>query len=310
MVLSCSAYGCKNRYDKDRGVSFHRFPLKRPELCKKWLAAVRRRNFTPTKNSNLCSEHFTLDCFRKNCNNKILEENAVPSIFCFTRPNQQSKVEDSCWRVETRLKTLTPTDLHKQNQHLVLPATPCSAHASTSIYHGNLHLTQTKGDVPVYTNLSNYNPSLTNTSSENYSTGHVPYVGTAPAQHHFSTLAQLVCPKYQEEPQTVPEVGPLSESPPLSPIGQGGPLIKAERKRLRNRIAASNCRRRKLERIARLEDKVKTLKSENFELTSTASVLREQVVHLKHKVMNHVNNGCQVVIGSSSLLKPEENGSF
>ncbi|XP_038648534.1 transcription factor AP-1-like isoform X1 [Scyliorhinus canicula] len=201
-------------------------------------------------------------------------------------------------------------DLHKQNQHLVLPATPCSAHASTSIYHGNLHLTQTKGDVPVYTNLSNYNPSLTNTSSENYSTGHVPYVGTAPAQHHFSTLAQLVCPKYQEEPQTVPEVGPLSESPPLSPIGQGGPLIKAERKRLRNRIAASNCRRRKLERIARLEDKVKTLKSENFELTSTASVLREQVVHLKHKVMNHVNNGCQVVIGSSSLLKPEENGSF
>ncbi|XP_072440101.1 THAP domain-containing protein 1-like isoform X2 [Chiloscyllium punctatum] len=80
MVLSCSAYGCKNR-----------FPLKRPELCKKWLAAVRRRNFTPTKNSNLCSEHFTLDCFRKNCNNKILEENAVPSIFCFTRPNQQSK---------------------------------------------------------------------------------------------------------------------------------------------------------------------------------------------------------------------------
>uniref|UniRef100_UPI00398E7510 THAP domain-containing protein 1 isoform X3 n=1 Tax=Pristiophorus japonicus TaxID=55135 RepID=UPI00398E7510 len=83
MVLSCSAYGCKNR-----------FPLKRPELCKKWLAAVRRRNFTPTKNSNLCSEHFTMDCFRKNCNNKILEENAVPSIFCFTRPNQQSKLKE------------------------------------------------------------------------------------------------------------------------------------------------------------------------------------------------------------------------
>ncbi|XP_041045440.1 transcription factor AP-1-like [Carcharodon carcharias] len=200
-------------------------------------------------------------------------------------------------------------DLHKQSQHLILPATPCSAHASTSIYHGNMHLTQTK-DVPVYTNLSNYNPSLSNTGSENYSTGHVPYAGPAPAQHHFSTLAQLVCPKYQEEPQTVPELGPLSESPPLSPVDQGVQQIKAEKKRLRNRIAASNCRRRKLERIARLEDKVKTLKSENFELTSTASVLREQVVHLKHKVMNHVNNGCQVVLASSSLLKPEENGSF
>ncbi|XP_067850460.1 transcription factor Jun-like [Heptranchias perlo] len=202
-------------------------------------------------------------------------------------------------------------DLHKQSQHLVLPGTQCSAHTSTSIYHGNLHLAQAKGDVPVYTNLSNYNPSLSNTGSENYPTGHVPYAGPVPAQHHFSALAQLICPKFQEEPQTVPEVGPLSESPPLSPIDQGGQQqVKAEKKRQRNRIAASNCRRRKLERIARLEDKVKTLKSENFELTSTASVLREQVVHLKHKVMNHVNNGCQVVLASSSLLKPEENGSF
>lgn len=201
-------------------------------------------------------------------------------------------------------------DLTKQNQHVVLAGAPCSAHTSTAIYHGSLHLAQSKADVPVYTNLGNYNPSLPNTGSESYPTGHVPYASPASLQHHLSALAQLMCPKYQEEPQTVPEVGPLSESPPLSPLEDGGQHIKAEKKRQRNRIAASNCRRRKLERIARLEDKVKTLKSENFELTSTASVLREQVVHLKHKVMNHVNNGCQVVLASSSLLKPEENGSI
>ncbi|XP_051894268.1 transcription factor Jun-like [Pristis pectinata] len=201
-------------------------------------------------------------------------------------------------------------DLTKQNQHLVLAGAPCTAHTSTSIYHGSLHLTQSKADVPVYTNLGNYNPGLPNAGSESYPTGHVPYAGTASAQHQFSTLAQFMCSKYQEELQTVPEVGPLSESPPLSPLEDGGQHIKAEKKRQRNRIAASNCRRRKLERIARLEDKVKTLKSENFELTSTASVLREQVVHLKHKVMNHVNNGCQVVLASSGLLKPEENGSI
>uniref|UniRef100_A0A4W3J6P8 THAP domain containing 1 n=1 Tax=Callorhinchus milii TaxID=7868 RepID=A0A4W3J6P8_CALMI len=91
-------------YSRREGVVVHSgewgFPLKRPELCKKWVAAVRRRNFTPTKNSNLCSEHFTVDCFRKNCNNKILEENAVPSIFCFTRPKQQTK----------KLETLTPRE--------------------------------------------------------------------------------------------------------------------------------------------------------------------------------------------------------
>ncbi|XP_069781995.1 transcription factor Jun-like [Narcine bancroftii] len=201
-------------------------------------------------------------------------------------------------------------DLPKQNQHLVLAGAACSAHTSTSFYHGSLHLAQSKTDVPVYTNLSNYNPGLSNSGSENYLTGHVPYAGPPSAQHHFSALAQFMCPKYQEEPQTVPEVDPRSESPPLSPLEDGGQHIKAEKKRQRNRIAASNCRRRKLERIARLEDKVKTLKSENFELTSTASVLREQVVHLKHKVMNHVNNGCQVVLASSCLLKPEENGTI
>ncbi|CDQ75640.1 unnamed protein product [Oncorhynchus mykiss] len=68
-----------------------------------------------------------------------------------------------------------------------------------------------------------------------------------------------------------------------------------ERKKLRNRIAASKCRKRKLERISRLEDKVKNLKTQNTELASTASVLREQVAQLKQKVMNHVSNGCQLL---------------
>nr|2JTG_A Chain A, THAP domain-containing protein 1 [Homo sapiens] len=81
MVQSCSAYGCKNRYDKDKPVSFHKFPLTRPSLCKEWEAAVRRKNFKPTKYSSICSEHFTPDCFKRECNNKLLKENAVPTIF-------------------------------------------------------------------------------------------------------------------------------------------------------------------------------------------------------------------------------------
>ncbi|EHB04143.1 hypothetical protein GW7_16472 [Heterocephalus glaber] len=67
--------------------------------------------------------------------------------------------------------------------------------------------------------------------------------------------------------------------------------IKAER----IRIAASKCRKRKLERISRLEEKVKTLKSQNTELASTASLLREQVAQLKQKVLSHVNSGCQLL---------------
>ncbi|KPP63869.1 Transcription factor jun-B-like [Scleropages formosus] len=61
---------------------------------------------------------------------------------------------------------------------------------------------------------------------------------------------------------------------------------------------SNGCRRRKLERIARLEDKVKVLKSDNAGLSSTASVLREQVAQLKQKVMTHVSSGCQLMLTS------------
>ncbi|XP_053558718.1 THAP domain-containing protein 1 [Bombina bombina] len=91
MVQSCSAYGCKNRYDKDRPISFHKFPLTRPLLCKKWEAAVRRVDFKPTKYSSICSEHFTSDCFKRECNNKLLKDNAVPTMFSYTDGNAQNR---------------------------------------------------------------------------------------------------------------------------------------------------------------------------------------------------------------------------
>ncbi|MEQ2273369.1 hypothetical protein XENORESO_003207 [Xenotaenia resolanae] len=102
----------------------------------------------------------------------------------------------------------------------------------------------------------------------------------------------------KEEPQTVPDMQSSdTSSPPMSPIDmENQERIKAERKRLRNRLAASKCRRRKLERIARLEDKVKVLKTDNAGLSNTASLLREQVAQLKQKVMTHVSSGCQLML--------------
>jgi len=102
-------------------------------------------------------------------------------------------------------------------------------------------------------------------------------------------------PVLKEEPQTVPEMP--GETPPLSPIDmERQERIKAERKKMRNRIAASKCRKRKLERISRLEDKVKNLKGQNSELSSTANLLRDQVARLKQKVMDHVTSGCQLML--------------
>uniref|UniRef100_A0A1A7WIX9 THAP domain-containing protein 1 n=2 Tax=Iconisemion striatum TaxID=60296 RepID=A0A1A7WIX9_9TELE len=94
MVQTCSAYGCKNRYHKDKDVSFHKFPLARPDVCGKWVAAMRRNNFKPTKYSNICSQHFTQDCFKRECNNRVLKENAVPSLFTFNLSMKSESLED------------------------------------------------------------------------------------------------------------------------------------------------------------------------------------------------------------------------
>ncbi|XP_047361266.1 transcription factor Jun-like isoform X1 [Vespa velutina] len=99
----------------------------------------------------------------------------------------------------------------------------------------------------------------------------------------------------KDEPQTVPSV---SSSPPMSPIDmENQERIKLERKRQRNRVAASKCRRRKLERISRLEDKVKVLKGENSELSAVVHKLREHVCRLKEQKLqegsssSYVRNG-------------------
>uniref|UniRef100_A0A8C1VGB6 THAP domain-containing protein 1 n=1 Tax=Cyprinus carpio TaxID=7962 RepID=A0A8C1VGB6_CYPCA len=90
MVQSCSAYGCKNRYHKDKNISFHKFPLARPDVCGRWVAAMKRRNFKPTKYSNICSQHFTRDCFKRECNNRVLKDNAVPSLFTSSKLQVQA----------------------------------------------------------------------------------------------------------------------------------------------------------------------------------------------------------------------------
>lgn len=79
--------------------------------------------------------------------------------------------------------------------------------------------------------------------------------------------------------------------------------IKLERKRQRNRVAASKCRKRKLERISKLEDRVKLLKGENTDLAGIVKSLKDHVAQLKQQVMEHVEAGCTVqAIANAALL--------
>ncbi|XP_053266674.1 junE proto-oncogene, AP-1 transcription factor subunit [Pleuronectes platessa] len=192
-------------------------------------------------------------------------------------------------------------DLHQQNQ--LVGGGPMSPSSSVSLQGAYQRSLMSAADPPVYTNLSSYTRG-----QMPYSGGQGAYGGGSghggPPQPHTRGM---------DVPQTVPEVphpsGDPMSPPSLSPIDhETQERIKAERKKLRNRVAASKCRQRKLERISRLEEKVKVLKTQNSDLASTASTLREQVAQLKQKVKGHITNGCQITVSSATATRPGRGG--
>lgn len=107
------------------------------------------------------------------------------------------------------------------------------------------------------------------------------------ANFYFTSIDRF--PVIKDEPQT------SAASPTVSPIDMADQeKIKLERKRQRNRVAASKCRKRKLERISKLEDRVKLLKGENTDLAGIVKSLKDHVAQLKQQVMEHMEAGCTV----------------
>lgn len=103
----CVAFGCRSGYRSCTGytpdgrkLTFHSFPLSNYELSDKWVRALHRVDFTPTKYSRVCSRHFTdadfitarRDSNQSRCRKKQsdgtgglvsrhLTSDAVPSVF-------------------------------------------------------------------------------------------------------------------------------------------------------------------------------------------------------------------------------------
>merc|ERR1712108_100743 len=102
--------------------------------------------------------------------------------------------------------------------------------------------------------------------------------------------------KIKDEPEDGSLDGDDDEESLLSPGGSGvSPIdmetqekIKLERKRLRNRQAAAKCRKRKLERISLLDDRVAQLKTENTDLAAVVKKMKSSVAALKQEVLDHV----------------------
>ncbi|XP_025204069.1 THAP domain-containing protein 1-like, partial [Melanaphis sacchari] len=70
-----------------RQLLFYRFPLRNPECNAKWIKAVGRKGFIPSKNSRLCNNHFLKSDFKTSVGGTyklLLCDDAVPSIFNIT----------------------------------------------------------------------------------------------------------------------------------------------------------------------------------------------------------------------------------
>ncbi len=82
MVQVCVAIGCTSQSKPGSGVSFYRFPHKKPDLLEKWISAIRRKNWLPTQHSCICSEHFQASCFHDepNLQGHSLKEGSILSI--------------------------------------------------------------------------------------------------------------------------------------------------------------------------------------------------------------------------------------
>ena len=90
----CAYSECRNTSGRTQNISFHAFPLKNPDLLKKWVNDIDRKEnnnlWVPNKYSSLCGEHFELDAFEFRTQFEIkngikgprrLKPDAVPTLF-------------------------------------------------------------------------------------------------------------------------------------------------------------------------------------------------------------------------------------
>ena len=95
-MVECAVVGCSNRTPRDsqKGISFHRLPLKNKQLLKEWLVRIKRENLPKPSLCVVCSEHFEKKCFKGGCTidlwpdrkrKRELNEDAVPTIFPYQK---------------------------------------------------------------------------------------------------------------------------------------------------------------------------------------------------------------------------------
>ncbi|XP_029994355.1 THAP domain-containing protein 2-like [Sphaeramia orbicularis] len=135
MPESCAAWGCKNRrtvQSRSRGITFHKFP-KDKKLRRQWEVALRRRGFSASRSSVLCSDHFRPEDFDRTGQTVRLRDRVRPTVFSFSthlhRLLKNRTTETSRRAAEPpgpdRLRPTEPTEPTQNHDHsYALPSSP------------------------------------------------------------------------------------------------------------------------------------------------------------------------------------------
>ncbi|XP_075998776.1 uncharacterized protein LOC142992296 [Genypterus blacodes] len=83
------AYNCES--DNESDVTFFKFPLYNERKLKKWLVNMKWKDWSPSRFSVLCSNHFEEQYIDRSGRSLQLRDNAVPSIFSSPEHMQKKK---------------------------------------------------------------------------------------------------------------------------------------------------------------------------------------------------------------------------
>ncbi|KAK0143601.1 THAP domain-containing protein 6 [Merluccius polli] len=133
----CSACSCSNERtveNRNRGITFHKFP-KDKDVRKKWEVALRRKGFTASDYSIVCSEHFKQADFDRTGQIVRLRDGVTPSLFNFPVHLQKARTTATSRRAEEASKdspekaTSHPQPQPNDDHGYALPASPTALKA-------------------------------------------------------------------------------------------------------------------------------------------------------------------------------------
>ena len=153
VMVYCAAFGCNASSAKstdNKHSHWFRFPLTDGRLLRKWLDHMRRADFTPTKHSRLCSDHFERSCFDRDPEimavfgykgaHITLLKDAVPTLFPITdellTPSTQRTCASRTGTATTVSMTMTGTSVSAgetdSGPSLTLSASSLASDSTTS----------------------------------------------------------------------------------------------------------------------------------------------------------------------------------